>query len=727
MGCRTRFSPAQSRTARALGALVIRATMVTVLGAISFTALAADDKVQVADAAATKSEQNQPGEELAEILVTARKRSEDLRDIPASIVAISASTIAEAHMTQIDDIGALVSNLHIVQRNDNSPDVTLRGVGSFGVVQGVGFYVNDVQLFEGQTIRPSDVERIEVLKGPQGTLYGGANIGGAIKYITKEPTATMQNEATVEFGQYDSRNYQAILSGPLIDDKLSVRATFYDDNHNGYTYDTFRKEEYGETFDHGGRVTLLYKPDDDTKVHLYLTGDDFSSGAENLLYTPPNDHTYLYSVNDYYFPSFLRRLWSPTLQIDHQFSDDVALTTNTSYFWSYNRGVTDLAKKPIPIDKLQQNQDHRVLSQEIRLASTGESSFSWLAGLFFQRHKIEFNNVDNFSTGDVNNPIIVGTDLDRDEKTQKQYAMFGDVTYRWNKWQFELGLRGEYYTSAESAFNNSLSPVLDASANLGGHEFSPRVSVQYKFSPTSNVYATMAKGFEPADEIEENGVIHPYKAEIATSYEVGMKSLWSNAVQFNAALFYIDYANRLYQNIQFVPYGIVEVTSNIGASQNYGAEFDLLAALPYGFKLGGGFGFTNARWGNVPFIDPATSLPINLKGRTAPFTPAYSGNITPEWNREIGGGYSVGVRVNASFTGRSYWDPQDSTLQRAYQLVDVGAHVGNDRWTLSAHVANVTSARFNTIYDPTYDIGAPFNVAHINSPRWFVVSGTVRF
>jgi outer membrane receptor protein involved in Fe transport len=259
----------------------------TILGGIAFTASAADDKTQTTLSAATKNEQSQSGEELAEILVTARKRSEDLRDIPASIVAISDSTIVEAHMTQIDDIGALVSNLHIVQRNDNSPDVTLRGIGSFGVVQGVGFYVNDVQLFEGQIIRPSDIERIEVLKGPQGTLYGGANIGGAIKYITKEPTETMRNEATAEFGQYDSRNYQVILSGPLVDEKLAVRASFYDDNHNGYIYDTFRKEEYGETFDHGGRVTFLYKPGDSTKIHLYLTGDDFSTGAENLLYTPP--------------------------------------------------------------------------------------------------------------------------------------------------------------------------------------------------------------------------------------------------------------------------------------------------------------------------------------------------------------------------------------------------------------------------------------------------------
>src|SRR5207237_5055203 len=105
------------------------------------------------------------------------------------------------------------------------------GVGAFEVVQGVGFYANDVQLFEGQTVRPNDIARIEVLKGPQGTLYGGANIGGAIKYVTKDPTPTWQNEASVELGQYSTWNLAAVLSGPITD-KLGVRLSAYDDNRS---------------------------------------------------------------------------------------------------------------------------------------------------------------------------------------------------------------------------------------------------------------------------------------------------------------------------------------------------------------------------------------------------------------------------------------------------------------------------------------------------------------
>src|SRR5260370_23475991 len=182
-------------------------------------------------------------EALEELVVTARKRSENLRDIPASITAISAATIAEAHVTQLDDLSALVSNLNIDEAHDNTPDVVLRGVGSFGLVAGVGFYVNDVQVFEGQIARPIDIERIEVLKGPVGTLFGGANVGGAIKYVTKDPTSTWENEATVELGSYSTRNYQAGFSGPL-SDTVGGRANGYYDHHDGKGSHTLNKYHY---------------------------------------------------------------------------------------------------------------------------------------------------------------------------------------------------------------------------------------------------------------------------------------------------------------------------------------------------------------------------------------------------------------------------------------------------------------------------------------------------
>src|SRR5258708_33701431 len=110
---------------------------------------------------------------VAPVFVTARKRTEDVQVIPESITAIDSRTIAAAHMTKLDDLNSQVTNINITQRAHNTPDVGIRGVGTFGVVQGVGFYVNDVQQFDGQTVRPDDIDQIEVLKGPRGTLFGG--------------------------------------------------------------------------------------------------------------------------------------------------------------------------------------------------------------------------------------------------------------------------------------------------------------------------------------------------------------------------------------------------------------------------------------------------------------------------------------------------------------------------------------------------------------------------
>jgi iron complex outermembrane recepter protein len=696
-------------------------------GAFNATvSFAADDK---APASAGDMDSNN----LVEIVVTARKRSENLRDIPSSITAISAATIEDAHITQLDDLNSLVTNLNVVEAHDNTPDVTLRGVGAFGVVHGVGFYENDVQLFEGQISRPIDIERIEVLKGPQGTLFGGANVGGAIKYVTKDPTTTWQSEATAEFGSYQTRDYQAVVSGP-ISDKVGIRASVYYDTHGGYIYDTYNKFDYGAANDHGARVTLVATPNDNDKIRVHVSADDYNTSSQNLMYTPPDAHTYSYSVNDYFIPSFYRHIISMDVQLDHQINSDVALTSLTSYFTSYNRGNTDFNKKPIPLDFLQQNADNRVYSEELRLASTGSSNLDWLLGAFFQGHKSALLSKDNNYNGDPVNPVFLFSDYDRDEKMQRQYALFGDLTYHHGDWQYELGLRAEYYTSTLSAVNtNNLDPntgaVLPIASNrLAAHEFSPRVSVQYKFSPTLNVYGTIARGFTPGDEIEENFTVHSYRPEIATNYEVGMKSLLEHSVQLNAAFFYTTYKDRLYLFQQLTGTAITDLTTNIGPSTNYGAEFDIAAPLPGGFKFSGGLGVLHATWGDVKnYVNPVNGVPYdNLKGLTVPFAPAYTANTTLEWKHDFGG-YEFGSRATGLFVGRSYWDPQDAAYQRAYQVMNLSASVEHSIWKVSASVTNLTQTSYNTIYWPAADVGAPFNIARISRPRWFLADISVRF
>jgi iron complex outermembrane recepter protein len=306
------------------------------------------DRAQTATAPASEPVAAKEETGIAEIVVTARKRAETMQSIPESIEAFGAAEISDAHVTRIDDLGNLVSNLNITTRADNTPDVVLRGVGSFGVVSGVGFYADDVQLFDGQSVRTDDIERIEVLKGPQGTLYGGSNVGGAIKYITKLPTRDFQAGAGVEFGNYGTQTYSGFVSGPLVPGLLDARASFFDTHTDGYIYDTTLNKRVDGGSQRGGRVTFLYNTDETTAtLYLNYNWDRAGSGA-NLYYRPDSPTDYSLNIADGTQPQYLRGLYSATLKVDQRIGDHLDLTSISSYFHSYQDVTVDIDKGPFP-------------------------------------------------------------------------------------------------------------------------------------------------------------------------------------------------------------------------------------------------------------------------------------------------------------------------------------------------------------------------------------------
>jgi outer membrane receptor protein involved in Fe transport len=235
--------------------------------------------------------------------------------------------------------------------------------------------------------------------------------------------------------------------------------------------------------------------------------------------------------------------------------------------------------------------------------------------------------------------------------------------------------------------------------------------------------------------VEQNFKITAIRPEIATNYELGVKSQLPHGAQFTAALFYINYQDRLYNVMRLDPVlNIVEVETNIGPSQNYGVEMDFSVPLSHEFKLSGGLGTTRAVWGNALYADPQLTAANggvivyrNLKGLIAPFTPEYSANLALDWNHVLSNGYKVGARLDGSAVGQSYWDPNDFARQEPYQLMNAGAHLDSGNWTWLAHVSNVTGTRFNTVYWDANDVGAPHSIGKLNRPRTFVVSATVHF
>jgi iron complex outermembrane receptor protein len=665
---------------------------------------------------------------LAEIVVTARKRLENMQSIPESIQAFGAQAISDAHITKIDDLGNLVSNLNITTRGDNTPDVVMRGVGSFGVVSGVGFYANDVQLFDGQTVRTDDIERIEVLKGPQGTLYGGSNIGGAVKYVTKLPTDEFHGGMGLEFGNYRTRTYSGFISGALMDHGvLDARASFFDTRTDGYLYDPILNTKVDGGSERGGRLTLLHTSDDTTAA-LYLHYDWTHSGAgANLYYRPDTPTDYSLQIADGTRPDYLRGLFSATLKIDHQLAEHLSLTSISSYFHSYADVTVDVDKGPIPFISAYQNFKTNVGSQELRLASTGNGALRWLVGVFAQASDPSVFTVTRLFNGDPSNdasfadPTLYSDQNTDVIQTHREYAVFGNASYDWARWTFEAGLRVDYNQSS----------LRDAVYGIGdrqhGTEVLPKFSASYHFDKAVMVYGAITRGFQPGDLVEQfdvnaNPFAAKYLPETTWNYELGLKSTIFDRFRFNAALFYIDNRDRLFQTVNLQANQFVQVTKNIGASHNYGGEFDFSTRLTRDLTVSTGFGVTKAVWGNVPYFDLDQNQPTNLSGRTAPYTPSYQGSVSLDWSHHVTDSLVLGARTDATFVGHQNWDPTDHFVQPAHQIVNMGIRLEGGQWSVNAHVSNLFNKLYNTEFVSAAEVQAPFNVAGIGRPRLWTIA-----
>jgi iron complex outermembrane recepter protein len=662
------------------------------------------------------------------VLVTARKVAEPLQSVPESIQALSAREIADAHVTRIDDLGNLVSNLNITTRADQTPDVVLRGIGSFGVTQGVGFYVDGVQLFDGATVRMQDMQRIEVLKGPQGTLYGGSNIGGAIKYVTQLPTDTLQAQATAEYGNYDTRTFSGVLSGPLGSPSLKGRISVYDSATDGYIWNSVLNQDAGSGRDVGGRMTFEYTGDATTAI-LYLSADNDDTGAANLYYRPQSPTDYSYDVTDGTKPSYRRDLYSATLHLDRQLGDGVQLTSITSYFNSREGVLTDVDKGPLPILAGNQHFQRDVWSEEVHLSGADDRPLTWIAGLYAQGNDPElFTTTHAFVGGKPSPPNLANPANFADQSTDarqrhREYAAFADGTYHLDKWALELGVRTDFNRSSMT------DPLYGLSASQSGTQVAPKVSLSYNFTKAAMAYATVSRGFEPGD-LEEGfdaagaPVISQYRPETSMNYEAGFKSTLLGRLKLDLAAFYDTYDNRLFQIYKLESQQFVQVTTNIGSSHNYGAELDASAYVTEHLFVDASFGVTKAIWDQVDVFDPDLGAYTNLAGRTAPYTPAYQGSLWADWSHRLAGDLTFGANLGVTFVGSHYWDVTDHFEQPAYRLVNLGLRLEGPHWRLSAHASNLLNTRYLTAFASAAEIQSPFNVGGIGSPRLWTVAAT---
>lgn len=661
---------------------------------------------------------------IEEVTVTARKREESLLEVPESLTAFSSEAIERADIDDLGDIGLLVPNLFMTRRLDGFPNVSVRGMGAFGNTQGVGFYLDDVQLFADATSRFGDMERIEVLKGPQGILYGGSNIGGAVKFVSVRPDPeAVSGRVKLRYGENNYIDGEAVLNLPL-GGEWAARAflfAFSDDSYlenpttpllSGAVVEN--DPDVGRTEESGVRLTVAGPVTD--RLWLYASARYNDLDGPNNVWVQELDGDLEYSniVDTSFNPRHDRETSAFSLELTYSF-DNLDLVSISSYNATDSRRETDLDIINENILDLIRPQELDVFTQEIRLSSTHDGPLQWQVGAYlldFDRDLTSellvrggFCFIDPGTCdplpGLESSELLVALPFEFSRRTREQRAVFGNFTYRLSD-QLELsaGLRIDDWESTRTNLDT------DISGSLGDTETLIRASLTWFPSDSTTIYGTFSQGFEPGDFNLTNfagaNELFGYGAEDASQFELGYKArLLDGRMIATAAAFYIDYKDRQFELQAADPSGgFVEGIINAGDSEQFGFEADVQFLINDTWQLSTGIGYVNAEWvdGTVSPVSGA-----ELSGVTPPNTADWSATTALDYTKDVGVDSSVFGRLQVRYKSDSATNAQFADTpgdafpawdNPAFTVVDVSFGVEWRNWTFDLYIENLLDEEY---------------------------------
>lgn len=656
--------------------------------------------------------------QLEEVIVTARKRDERLIDIPESITVISADDLLKKGIQTVEDVGRQTPNLQLSMRQDLTTDVVIRGIGAYGDVLGVGFVIDNVPNFTDQTMRLEDVESVEILKGPQGTLYGASSIGGLVRYVSKRPEFNWQGETFAEVGNYSHIDVSAAQNMPLIDGKLALRVSAYDVKDDGFITNSALGINADPLTDYGLRAVLLYKPTDTLEALLTLRHSYVQNGG-NIYIPVPTVKDYSYDAR-FFEPVFNKRsTYGSVLEINDQLSIG-KLTSITSYTTS-NTGLNDdISQTPpgIPGESyytLSNNRPTEVGTQEIRLTSPSGGRFEWLAGAYGAIIKNVLLN--RIGATFVPTPGIP-TELYDFDTRRTDTAVFGTASYHVGPVRLDAGVRLTE-TVYDARIYVELGGLPNQHNSITSRAALPKFSISYALSDAGQVYATVAKGEEPGAVNTVSTAPIPYRSETSLSYETGIKGQGlDRKLEYDVAAFYVRNKDHQYQTSSFDPvFGLVTLTSNIGDSRTYGIEADATWHPTTALRFGISGGYLNAKWTRATYF----GTPID--GNAIPNAPLATADLSTGYSAPVFSNLKFDANFDVSYTDAMWWDLPNTPASKEppHFLGNARIALGSDRrgWQGAFRVANLFGAKYWTEYYPAFfppgtqpcpgctDLGAP--------------------
>ena len=584
---------------------------------------------------------------LEEVIVTARKREENIFDIPESISAITGEEIDRRNIKGLNKVGMAVPNMNLSMRTDGYPNVSIRGIGAFGLTQGVGFYLDDVQLFGDASSRFGDLDRIEILKGPQGVLYGGSNIGGAVKFVSKRPTSgessgrlkviageqsifDLEGSANLALGQ----NWAARVFGfTRTDDGFLTNP-----NSPSPVFGVVSNQptDVGASEEFGGRIAIQGPLSENLTLHASVRYNESDGPGNNWARELSSDFQYPFTLDTNFNPYHERETFGAYLELEWEL-ENVTITSLSSYTDTESTRFTDVDLTQFWFFNTFQPETVKVTTQEIRFTSTNDGPMQWVAGLFYSDFEETMNSTLNFGwfvLGADDPTVNVIVPFETRQEDNANLAAFGNLTYDIGDWELGFGVRVDRWEADEVALD------IGHSASKSDTEILPRLSVTRNLD-NGITYLTLAKGFEPggwngiADgappvfDPDGNPTLLGFDPEEAMQYEIGWKGEFQGGRgAATIAAFYSNYEDRQYEFIAPNPNGsgLIEGVVNVGDSTQMGLELSVQYQVSEYLLLNGAFGLIDAEWDNGTVLVDGT----DLSGQEPPniVTPSFAGGLS---------------------------------------------------------------------------------------------------
>jgi len=715
------------------------------------------------------------------ITVTARRTEENLQRVPAAVTAFSERSLERIQAQDPTGLQGAVPNLNIVQGrgSSNATNIFIRGIGQPDALQtfdpAVGVYVDGVYYsrIRGTQFDLLDLQRVEVLRGPQGTLYGKNTIGGALSFVTRRPGNELRGHVTATYGSYNQMELRGAVSGPVAEG-VSLGLALLHAQRDGYVEDAVLDRDYNDKNTEAVRATIALNPA--SNVRIDIAADYSRDDAHMTVGQPQNSLTYLigggtalalplnpttYNFTGRTTPglpnSTQLKHWGMSMNAAIDVTDELTLRSITAYRDLATDDYVDIDATQLEFGDVFVGVDQNQLSQEFQLAYTGERVTA-VAGLYYLREHIVSHQeayADDLVGPLLGNPTFLRT-VD-DDLVTKSYAAYANLSFAITP-EFRLSAGARYTNENKEYFRTtstfSSSPLLTSvvpftfNAQDSWEDFSPMATLDYQFGQNVMAYARIATAFKSggfngrANSVAERT---QYEPETVVSYELGLRTTIANQLRLNLTAFYNDYrdfqarvSGTGLDPVTNLPSPVLSVI-NAGALGIKGFEIEAAWTPLPGLLLDSQIGYLHAEYDEFDDV----RFPGGSRAFQRPaFAPRWTVRLGAQYEANMGesGFLTVGGQMRYRSTtalavdntyfvaGVGTTTPVDGLFQEGFGLFDarIVYESPDRRWNLGVYGQNLFDVAYKTDGQEFSSIGS-IRTAYYGAPRTLMVRGGIRF